>query len=238
MAPLFKLCCPALLLAVAVSAQAEEKIINLYSWQDYFAPEAIKQFEQETGIQVRYDTFDSSEVLETKLLTGGSGYDVVVPSSSLMARGIAANALKPIPLDSLKGHANLDPDLLKKAAGTDPGNRFGVPYTWGTLGLGLNVEAVNKRLPGVPLNSLDLLFKPEYASKLKDCGIAIIDSPQEVIGLALHYLGKNPYSSDKADLTAAEALLHQLQQCAVRRQRPADQRSGQRQYLPGAGLQR
>jgi len=211
MAPLFKLCCPALLLAVAVSAQAEEKILNLYSWQDYFAPEAIKQFEQETGIQVRYDTFDSSEVLETKLLTGGSGYDVVVPSSSLMARGIAANALKPIPLDSLKGHANLDPDLLKKAAGTDPGNRFGVPYTWGTLGLGLNVEAVKKRLPDVPLNSLDLLFKPEYASKLKDCGIAIIDSPQEVIGLALHYLGKNPYSSDKADLTAAEALLHQLQ---------------------------
>ena len=93
----------------------------------------------------------------------------------------------------------------------DPGNRYGVPYTWGTLGLGMNVEAVQKRLPNVPLNSLDLLFKPEYASKLKDCGIAILDSPQEVIGLALHYLGKNPYSTDQQDLAAAEALLHQLQ---------------------------
>lgn len=211
MAPLFKLCLPALFIAMALPAQAEEKILNLYSWQEYFAPEAIQQFEQETGIKVRYDTFDSSEVLETKLLTGRSGYDVVVPSSSVLARGIAANALQEIPLQRLKGHDNLDPDLLKKAAAIDPGNRFGVPYTWGTLGLGLNVEAVQKRLPGMPLNSLDLLFNPQYASKLKDCGIAIIDSPQEVIGLALHYLGKDPYSTDSKDLAAAEALLHQLQ---------------------------
>lgn len=203
MAPLFKLCLPALFIAMALPAQAEEKILNLYSWQEYFAPEAIQQFEQETGIKVRYDTFDSSEVLETKLLTGRSGYDVVVPSSSVLARGIAANALQEIPLQRLKGHDNLDPDLLKKAAAIDPGNRFGVPYTWGTLGLGLNVEAVQKRLPGVPLNSLDLLFNPQYASKLKDCGIAIIDSPQEVIGLALHYLGKDPYSTDSKDLAAA-----------------------------------
>ena len=110
-----------------------------------------------------------------------------------------------------QGLRNLDPDLLEKLAAVDPGNRYGVPYTWGTLGLGMNVEAVKQRLPDVTLNSLDLLFKPEYASKLKDCGIAILDSPQEVIGLALHYLGKNPYSTDKADLSAAEALLHQLQ---------------------------
>jgi putrescine transport system substrate-binding protein len=175
------------------------------------APEALQRFEQETGIHVRYDTFDSSEVLETKLLTGGSGYDVVVPSSSVLARGLAAGALKEIPHDSLKGYTNLDPDLLTKLAAVDPGNRYGVPYTWGTLGLGINIEAVQQRLPGVPLNSLDLLFKPEYASKLKDCGIAILDSPQEVIGLALHYLGKDPYSTDKNDLAAAEALLHQLQ---------------------------
>ncbi len=161
---------------------------------------------------MRYDTFDAPEVLETKLLTGGSGYDVVVPSSSVLARGLAAGALKEIPHDGLKGYANLDPDMLeKKLAAVDPGNRYGVPYTWGTLGLGMNVEAVQQRVPNVPLNSLDLLFKPEYASKLKDCGIAILDSPQEVIGLALHYLGKDPYSTDKTDLTAADALLHQLQ---------------------------
>lgn len=202
---------PALVFAAAMSAQAEEKVINLYSWADYVAPETLQRFEQETGIHVRYDTFDTPEVLETKLLTGGSGYDVVVPSSSVLARGLAAGALKEISHDQLKGYANLDPDLLGKLAAVDPGNRYGVPYTWGTLGLGMNVEAVEKRLPGVPLNSLDLLFKPEYASKLKDCGIAIIDSPQEVIGLALHYLGKDPYSTDKNDLAAAEALLHQLQ---------------------------
>lgn len=201
----------ALLLAAAVSAQAEDQVLNLYSWADYVAPQTLQRFEQETGIKVRYDTFDSSEVLETKLLTGGSGYDVVVPSSSVLARGLAAGALLAIPHDSLKGYANLDPDLLEKLAAVDPGNRYGVPYTWGTLGLGMNVEAVQQRLPGVPLNSLDILFKPEYASKLKDCGIAIIDSPQEVIGLALHYLGKDPYSSDKDDLAAAQALLLQLQ---------------------------
>ena len=204
-------CCPALVFAIALSAQAEDKVLNLYSWADYVAPEALQRFEQETGIHVRYDTFDTPEVLETKLLTGGSGYDVVVPSSSVLARGMAAGALKEIPHDSLKGYANLDPDLLEKLAAVDPGNRYGVPYTWGTLGLGINLEAVQQRLPGIALNSLDLLFKPEYASKLKDCGIAILDSPQEVIGLALHYLGKDPYSRDKKDLAAAEALLHQLQ---------------------------
>ncbi|EJM17524.1 spermidine/putrescine-binding periplasmic protein [Pseudomonas sp. GM18] len=211
MAPLFKLCLPALFLAMAVPAQAEEKVLNLYSWADYVAPETLQRFEKETGIQVRYDTFDTPEVLETKLLTGGSGYDVVVPSSSVLARGLAAGALKEIAHDGLKGYANLDPDMLEKLAAVDPGNRYGVPYTWGTLGLGMNVEAVKQRLPNVPLNSLDLLFKPEYASKLKDCGIAILDSPQEVIGLALHYLGKDPYSTDKADLTAADTLLRQLQ---------------------------
>jgi putrescine transport system substrate-binding protein len=211
MAPVFKLCFPALLLSVAVQAQAEDKTLNLYSWADYVPPQTLQRFEQETGIHVRYDTFDTSEVLETKLLTGGSGYDVVVPSSSVLARGLAAGALKEIPHEGLKGYANLDPDLLEKMAAVDPGNRYGVPYTWGTLGLGMNVEAVKQRLPDVPLNSLDLLFKPENASKLKDCGIAILDSPQEVIGLALHYLGKDPYSTDKNDLAAAEALLQKLQ---------------------------
>jgi putrescine transport system substrate-binding protein len=211
MAPVFKLCFPALLLSVAVQAQAEDQTLNLYSWADYVPPQTLQRFEQETGIHVRYDTFDTSEVLETKLLTGGSGYDVVVPSSSVLARGLAAGALKEIPHEGLKGYANLDPDLLEKMAAVDPGNRYGVPYTWGTLGLGMNVEAVQQRLPDVPLNSLDLLFKPENASQLKDCGIAILDSPQEVIGLALHYLGKDPYSTDKNDLAAAETLLQKLQ---------------------------
>ncbi|MDD0977423.1 extracellular solute-binding protein [Pseudomonas fontis] len=198
-------------LALALPVQAEDKVINLYSWADYVAPETLKRFEQETGYKVRYDTFDTTEVLETKLLTGRSGYDVVVPSSSVLARALTAGALQPVEAQGMPGYANLDKDLLAKLADVDPGNRFAVPYTWGTLGLGLNVEAVRQRVGDAPMDSLDLLFKPEYASKLKDCGIAMPDSPQEVIGLALHYLGKDPYSRDKDDLAAAQALLKQLQ---------------------------
>jgi putrescine transport system substrate-binding protein len=142
-------------------------------------------------------------VLETKLLTGGSGYDVVVPSSSVLARSGGGRA-EGNSHEGLKGYANLDPDLLENSPRSIPQSLRRALHL-GHLGLGLNVEAVQKRLPDVPLNSLDLLFKPEYASKLKDCGIAMLDSPQEVIGLALHYLGKDPYSTDKNDLDAAEA---------------------------------
>ncbi|MHC6226414.1 extracellular solute-binding protein [Pseudomonas sp. X10] len=198
-------------LVLALPAMAEDKVVNLYSWADYVAPETLQRFEQETGYKVRYDTFDTTEVLETKLLTGGSGYDVVVPSSTVLARALTAGALQPLNAQAMPGYANLDQDLLGKLAEVDPGNQYAVPYTWGTLGLGVNVEAVRQRLGDVPLDSLDLLFKPEYASKLKACGIAMPDSPQEVIGLTLHYLGKDPYSQDKVDLDAAQALLRQLQ---------------------------
>lgn len=198
-------------LLIALPLQAEEKVVNLYSWADYVAPQTLARFEKETGYKVRYDTFDTTEVLETKLLTGGSGYDVVVPSATVLARALKAGALQPLEAQAMPGYANLDPDLLAKLAEADPGNRHAVPYTWGTLGLGVNVEAVRQRLGDVPLDSLDLLFKPEYASRLKDCGIAMPDSPQEVIGVTLNYLGKDPYSQDKADLDAAQALLQQLQ---------------------------
>ena len=198
-----------LVFAFALPLQAEEKVLNLYNWADYVPVEALKRFQAETGIRVKYDTFDSVEVLESKLLTGNSGYDVVVPSSSVLARAIDAKALQP--LGGLNNRDNLDPELLAKLAGVDPGNLHGVPYTWGTVGLGINKEAVEKRLPGVALDSLDLLFKPEYASKLKDCGISVLDSPQEVIAVALNYLGKGPYSTAEADRDAAKALLVQLQ---------------------------
>ncbi|MDF2398603.1 extracellular solute-binding protein [Pseudomonas sp. 3MA1] len=213
MRSLFGLCVPLVLpaLVLAPQAWAEEPVLNLYSWADYVAPQTLQRFTEQTGIQVRYDIFDTSEVLETKLLTGRSGYDLVVPSSSVLARGLASGALQEIDPAGLKGYANLDPDLLAKLAVVDPGNRYGVPYTWGTLGLAVNVQALRQRLPDAPLDSLDLLFKPEYAERLKDCGIALLDSPQEVIGLALHYLGKDPYSSAPADLAAVETLLRQLQ---------------------------
>lgn len=198
-----------LLLAIATPLMAEPKQLNLYNWADYVAPQALARFQAETGILVKYDTFDSTDVLESKLMTGGSGYDVVFPASSGLSRAIQAKALQPV--GALKNASNLDPELLAKLASVDPGNQYGVPYTWGTVGLAINKQAVEQRLPGVALDSLDLLFKPEYASKLKDCGISVLDSPQEVIAIALNYLGKPPYSAKGADLEAASALLAGLQ---------------------------
>lgn len=198
-----------LLLAIATPLMAEPKQLNLYNWADYVAPQALARFQAETGIRVKYDTFDSTDVLESKLMTGGSGYDLVFPASSGLSRAIQAKALQPV--GTLKNASNLDPELLAKLASVDPGNQYGVPYTWGTVGLAINKQAVEQRLPGVALDSLDLLFKPEYASKLKDCGISVLDSPQEVIAIALNYLGKPPYSAKAADLEAASALLAALQ---------------------------
>ena len=200
-----------LLLCSAFAAQAEDKALNLYSWSAYIPEQALQRFKDETGIRVKYDIFDSAEALDSKLLTGGSGYDVVFPASSGLARAIQAGAVQPIQRSRLSNLGNLDAELLAKLAVADPGNQYGVPYTWGTVGLGYNREALERRLPGVPRNSLDLLFKPEYASQLKDCGIAVIDSPQEVISIALNYLGKDPYSSDRGDLAAVQQLLAGLQ---------------------------
>jgi putrescine transport system substrate-binding protein len=198
-----------LLLAASLPLQAEEQQLNLYNWADYVPAEALKRFQAESGIKVKYDTFDSAEVLDAKLLTGGSGYDLVFPASSGLARAIQAKAVQPV--GELGNAANLDPEMLAKLAFIDPGNRFGVPYTWGTVGLGINRQAVEQRLPGVALDSLDLLFKPEYASKLKDCGIAVLDSPQEVVAIALNYLDKKPYGGDPDDLKEVKRLLTELQ---------------------------
>ena len=200
-----------LLAALALPAHAEEKVLNIYSWADYVGPKALKAFEAETGIRVHYDTFDNADVLESKLLTGHSGYDIVVPSSAMVARAIHAGALQPSGAQAMSGYANLDQQVLGSLRSADPDNRYAVPYTWGTLGLAVNRQAIEKRIPNAPLNSLDLLFKPEYAAKLKDCGISIVDAPQEVISVALRYLGRPPYSQDRADLTAAQQLLGKLQ---------------------------
>jgi len=200
----------ALLLGMALPLHAEEKVVNIFNWGDYVGKQALKDFEAETGIKVHYDTFDSLEILESKLLTGRTGYDVVFPTNTIVGRLLPAKALQPIDPQQLKGLSNIDPEILAKFAQVDPGNRYAVPYTWGTTGLAMNVQAVQKRIPDAPLDSLDLLFKPEYADKLKDCGIAVLDAPQEVISIALNYLGKPPYSHDPADLKAAKALLEKL----------------------------
>jgi putrescine transport system substrate-binding protein len=199
-----------LLVGMALPLHAEEKVVNIYNWGEYVGPQALKDFEAETGIKVHYDTFDSLEILESKLLTGRTGYDVVFPTNTIVGRLLPAKALQPVDPQKLKGLDNIDPEILAKFAQVDPGNRYAVPYTWGTTGLAMNLQAVQKRIPDAPIDSLDLLFKPQYAEKLKDCGIAVLDAPQEVISIALNYLGKSPYSKDPADLKAAQQLLAKL----------------------------
>lgn len=186
---------------------AAENTVNLYNWSDYIDPQALEAFQAEYGIKVNYNVFDSNELLESKLMPGRSGFDVVVPSNSFLERQAKAGVYADIDTTRLKNYGNLDKALLEKVAVNDPGNRYGVPYAWGTIGLGYNAAAVNQRLGDLPKDTLDLVFKPELSAKLKDCGIAILDSPAEIIGIALNYLGLDPNSENKDDLKRAEALL-------------------------------
>lgn len=197
--------------AVALTAaQAqEEKVLNVYNWSDYIAEDTIANFEKETGIKVRYDNFDSNEVLHAKLVAGKTGYDIVVPSSywaKLQADGGLLQKLDKSKLPNLK---NLDPALQAQLAKLDPGNQYGVNWLWGYTTVGINVDKVKAALGGMPMpdNVWDLVFKPEYISKLKSCGVSFLDSPTEVIPAALHYLGKPAYSRNQADFAGVGPLL-------------------------------
>jgi putrescine transport system substrate-binding protein len=202
----------ALLAAVlpAPRASAEEpKILNVYNWADYIGEDTIAGFEKETGIKVRYDNFDSNEVLHAKLVAGKSGYDVVVPSSYWAKQQAAAGLLRPLDKALLPNLANLDPAIQEQLAKLDPGNQYVVPWLWGYTTIGINVGKVKKALGATPIpeNAWDLLFKPEYVSKLKKCGVSVVDAPTEVIPPALHYLGKPPYSANLADYADVPKLL-------------------------------
>lgn len=189
------------------TAVSQDKTVTIAAWADYIPPEVIAGFEERTGITVIYDTFDSLEFLETKLLTGGSGYDLVLPSALVANRLLQAGALQRLDKTKLANYANLDPDILAFLAKHDDGNRFGVPYLWGTTGILYNPELVSKRLENAPVDSLDILFDPEIAAHFADCGIAMIDSPEEVVAIALNYLGLDPFTDEAAELARAEALL-------------------------------
>jgi putrescine transport system substrate-binding protein len=198
----------ALLVAPLVSAE-EPKILNVYNWADYIGEDTIAQFEKETGIKVRYDNFDSNEILNAKLVAGKSGYDVVVPSSYWAKQQAAAGLLRPLDKALVPNLKNLDPALQEQLAKLDPGNQYVVPWLWGYTTIGINVGKVKQALGTMPMpeNAWDLLFKPEYVSKLKKCGVSIVDAPTEVIPPALHYLGKPAYSSNLADYEAVPKLL-------------------------------
>ncbi|WP_417457349.1 polyamine ABC transporter substrate-binding protein [Kiloniella antarctica] len=193
---------------MALSAQASaEEVVNVFNWSDYIDEEILADFEKETGIKVVYDVFDSNDVLETKLLAGSSGYDVVVPSGTFLARQIQAGVFQKLDQTKLSNNGNLWDVVSERVEKYDPGNAYSVNYMWGTTGIGYNVDMIKERLGIDRIDSWDVVFNPEKLAKLKDCGVYLLDASDEMIPAALNYLGKNPDSHDKADIQAAEDLL-------------------------------
>lgn len=198
-----------LMLAASVASAAET--VKIYNWSSYIAPDTLKQFQQATGIVPTYDVYDSNETLDGKLMTGNSGYDVVFPSNHFMARQIQGKALKRLDKSQLPNLKNLNPVLLKALEGNDPGNQYGFPYLWGSTGIGYNIDKVKAVLgDDAPVDSWDLIFKPQYMSKLKGCGVAVLDNGPELLPIALHYLGLPHHSQNPADYDKAKALLMQV----------------------------
>jgi putrescine transport system substrate-binding protein len=196
----------ALMVASPALAQ-EEAVVNVYNWSDYIAEDTVAKFEAETGIKVNYDMFDSNELVEAKLLAGSSGYDVVVPSGFFLERQAAAGVFMPLDKAKIPNISNMDPDVMAATAEHDPGNQFGIDYMWGTTAIGYNVGKLAERLGDQPLDTWDLVFKPEVVSKLADCGVTLLDAPAEIMASALNYLGLDPNSESAEDLAKAEELL-------------------------------
>lgn len=194
------------LLAAASFANAEE--VRVYNWSDYIDESLLTKFEEETGIKLIYDVFDSNELLETKLLAGGSGYDVVVPTGSFLQRQIQAGAFQKLDKSQLSNIGNVWADIEERTATYDPGNEYSINYMWGTTGIGTNIAKVQEALGAdAPLDSLALVFDPENMEKLADCGVHFLDAPDELIPAALKYIGENPDASDPDTVKKAEDVL-------------------------------
>jgi putrescine transport system substrate-binding protein len=192
------------------SSYDREKVLNVYSWADYIAPDTVPNFEKQTGIKVRYDTYDNNELLETKLLTGHTNYDIVIPTENFFDRQMRAGVYRKLDKGALTNLANADPEIMRRLAVHDPGNLYAVPYMWTSTGLAYNVNRVKERLGSAVNDSWALLFDPANAGKLQDCGIAIIDSPLEIFQSAMIYLGRDPNRHDPADIAAASELLRKI----------------------------
>ncbi len=190
-------------LFMTASAKAEEKVVNVYNWNDYIDETVLETFTKETGIKVNYDIFDSNETAVTKILTGNSGYDVIVPTMYTHARLIQAGAMAKLDKAKIPNLAGIPADFLKRMEPDDPETAHTVPYMWAPNAIGINVAEVEKRLGKPAPNSLDLLFKPEYSDKIAECGISILDSADDILPMTLAYLGKNPNSTEEADLKLA-----------------------------------
>lgn len=189
-------------------AQAQERVVNFYNWSNYMAPGVLEDFTRETGIKVVYDTFDGNETLETRLLAGKSGYDVVVPSAYFLQRQVSANIFQKLDQSKLPNLANAWDAVTSRLAIYDPGNQYGANYMWGTTGIGYNVKTVHQILGAdAKIDSWDIVFKPENLAKFKDCGIHMLDSADDIFPTALSYLALDPNSTKPADLEKAAALV-------------------------------
>ncbi len=187
----------------------DEKVLNIYNWPDYVPEGMIAAFEKETGIKVNYDTFETNEALQAKLVAGNTGYDIVVPGTVFAKGQIEGGLLQPLKKDQIPNLANMDPAIMQVLTKADPDNKHLIPWAWGFTTVGINKTKVDKALAGMPMpeNAWDLVFKPEYTSKLKSCGIAYLDSPTEILPVALHYIGKDAYSNSADDYKAANEML-------------------------------
>src|SRR5476651_1965013 len=198
----------AVLALSSLPARAEERTVNFYNWSNYMAPDVLVDFTKETGITVVYDTFDANETLETRLLAGKSGYDVVVPTAYFLQRQITANIFQKLDESKLPNLVNAWPEVTKRLATYDPGNLYAANYMWGTTGIGYNVKAVQKILgPDARIDSWDIVFKPGKLAKFKECGIHMLDSADDIFPAALGYLGLDPNSTKHADLEKAADLV-------------------------------
>jgi putrescine transport system substrate-binding protein len=201
----------AMLAVTMLPASAQQRTVNFYNWSNYVAPGVLEDFTRETGIKVVYDTFDANETLETRLLAGKSGYDVVVPTAYFLQRQITAHVFQKLDKSKLPNLANAWPVVTERLATYDPGNVYAANYMWGTTGVGYNVKAVQKILgPDARIDSWDIVFKPENLAKFRDCGVHMLDSPDDIFPAALGYLGLDPNSTKQADLEKAADLVAKI----------------------------
>jgi putrescine transport system substrate-binding protein len=195
------------LTAASIGAATEQKLLYVYNWTDFIGLDTIAQFEKLTGIKVVYDVYDAEETMEARLLAGDSGYDVVGASTDFFSREIKAGAYTALDKSKLTNYKNLDPRILKIQDQFDPGNRYAVPYLHSINGFAYNVDKIRERMPNAPLDSLDMIFKPEVVAKFADCGVTFVDSAEDVLQLAFAYLGLDPNTTKAEDYKTAEKML-------------------------------
>src|SRR5499427_2064425 len=220
----FALVAAATMAIAPAAAQPKQRVVNVYNWSDYMAPGVVEDFSKETGIKVRYDTFDSNDTLETKLLAGKSGYDVVVPTAYFLERQIKAGVFQKLDKAKLPHLGAVWPAIAKHLAAYDPGNQYAVNYMWGTVGIGYNVKKAREILgPTGEVDSWNIVFAPGALAKFKDCGVHMLDSADDILPAALHFLGRDPNSTDAGDLEKAADLVAKV--------RPAVRKFHSSEYL-------